>query len=1053
MRTEPITPTEPVRATEMLQAEADVVDAVSIPGGIRMADYELTERLGAGGYGEVWKAIGPGGLPKAVKILYGQQDGSRAEAELKSLERMRDLRHPFLLSIERIEVIDSRLIVVTELADKNLAERFQEVVADKQHGIQRDELLSYLRDAADALDFMAEKHGLQHLDIKPDNILLQGDHAKVADFGLAKDLNATNVSVLNGFTPTYAAPELFEGRPGRASDQYSLAIVYQSMLTGQVPFNGRTAAQLTAQHLKSRPDLSSLQPVDRPVVARALSKNQHSRFDSCRQFVDELSRRKHQRSRSKVNVLQPPDADQNTAVLETQLHDTRDLAREQSTPVAISPEATDNRSPRPVVYLSVGGLGASVLARLKNKFASVTDDNSVPALLAIDTDRSQLAEVQRGSTLTPEETLSIPLRSSRDYRNARNIDLSWLSRRWLFNIPRSCQVEGIRPLGRLALVDHRAAIEARLKDLIQQALASHQSADGLDIYIVGSASGGTSSGALIDLGYMAAQVAGPLTSQEVQTHAVLIHCTGAMRNVTDVQEANSTCLLQELHHLSTPGLATPRGLDNKPSDDPPFDHTYLVHLGDGLSNDGFESESTNVAGFLLAAAGDAQFDLRAWREQSEVSSDFCVRMLGLSDRDATSFRTASDEGGNLAAALIRRWAEASGGGRDSNELQVSLTDTASLLDDLKLTTDTLPAQIRSLLVGTMGSEIQACATVLHQQAVAAEGNQLTNLTLIDFLRSNLSTAGSADDDSPTLTGIVLNLRKSLQEVSGNCEVMLRRHFFALPDSPLRLNGALAAVDFTSASLQQTADVCGQLLSEIETAFAEFMTRLDAESQLNNEDGLQLSREYCGLIGWQTVYQCFLQHVSTVTNSVERFRTQLDALRTGLSSDAATLQKEEAAEGAIPQAVVDAFDRHIRTVYPSLLAETLRRGTDRTLLRNQCLQAATQFLMAASQKSESGSNHTHDFPRNCWPRFRGSGGRRRVLGIVPEAFNQAELLDRLKQEFDDCVATRAEKTDSVCVICEIEGVTADKLIQRITHSNPHIADVAARIHTRTDVDWR
>ena len=74
--------------------------------GIQLADYELKERLGSGGYGEVWRAIGPGGLAKAVKILYGERTGDHAQAELKALERMRELRHPFLLNIERIEVVN-----------------------------------------------------------------------------------------------------------------------------------------------------------------------------------------------------------------------------------------------------------------------------------------------------------------------------------------------------------------------------------------------------------------------------------------------------------------------------------------------------------------------------------------------------------------------------------------------------------------------------------------------------------------------------------------------------------------------------------------------------------------------------------------------------------------------------------------------------------------------------------------------------------------------------------------------------------------------------------
>ena len=78
--------------------------------------YTLTTRLGAGGYGEVWLAHAPGGLTKAVKIIFGAFDGRRAELELRSLHRIKMVRHPFLLSLERIEVVDNRLAIVTELA-------------------------------------------------------------------------------------------------------------------------------------------------------------------------------------------------------------------------------------------------------------------------------------------------------------------------------------------------------------------------------------------------------------------------------------------------------------------------------------------------------------------------------------------------------------------------------------------------------------------------------------------------------------------------------------------------------------------------------------------------------------------------------------------------------------------------------------------------------------------------------------------------------------------------------------------------------------------------
>src|SRR5262245_7936289 len=212
--------------------------------------YRLEKRIGTGGYGEVWKATAPGGLSKAIKIIHGQIDGNRAVREMRSLERAKSLNHPFLLSLERIEIVDGHLLIVSELADATLRDRFDQCRAQGLPGVPRDELLEYMREAADALDYLFDSHALQHLDIKPENLLLRGKHVKVADFGLLKDLQESCASFVNGMTPKYSAPELFAGKPGRYSDQYSLAIVYQEMVSGQLPFPGGTVAALASQHLQ-----------------------------------------------------------------------------------------------------------------------------------------------------------------------------------------------------------------------------------------------------------------------------------------------------------------------------------------------------------------------------------------------------------------------------------------------------------------------------------------------------------------------------------------------------------------------------------------------------------------------------------------------------------------------------------------------------------------------------------------------------------------------------------------------------------------------------------
>src|SRR5258706_7629055 len=100
----------------MTQAQTEV----QTPGAHRsepIPGYVLRQRIGAGGYGEVWAAEAPGGLVKAIKFVYGLMDESRAAREYKSLSLIKGVRHPFLLSLERIEVLDGQLLIVTELAD------------------------------------------------------------------------------------------------------------------------------------------------------------------------------------------------------------------------------------------------------------------------------------------------------------------------------------------------------------------------------------------------------------------------------------------------------------------------------------------------------------------------------------------------------------------------------------------------------------------------------------------------------------------------------------------------------------------------------------------------------------------------------------------------------------------------------------------------------------------------------------------------------------------------------------------------------------------------
>ena len=260
-----------------------------------IAGYQLLEPLGKGGFGEVWKCRAPGGMLKAIKFVNGndelEQGDSNAEQELRALENIKGLRHPFLLSIERVEIVEGSLVIVSELADKSLHDLLSTHREAGRPGIPRPEALAYLFEAAEVLDFLNLEHGLQHLDIKPRNLFLVGKHIKVGDFGLVASLSeaGTPNNPLTGITPLYAAPEIFDGKATLFSDQYSLAVSYMELLTGETPYKARNSRQLMMMIATTEPDLGKLLQGDRAIVARAMSKDPRKRYPSCLEFIDALA--------------------------------------------------------------------------------------------------------------------------------------------------------------------------------------------------------------------------------------------------------------------------------------------------------------------------------------------------------------------------------------------------------------------------------------------------------------------------------------------------------------------------------------------------------------------------------------------------------------------------------------------------------------------------------------------------------------------------------------------------------------------------------------------
>ena len=283
---------------------------MNLNSGTRIGRYEIRSLLGAGGMGEVYRALDTQlDRPVAVKFLKHADDAEKLRRFRQEAKAVSALNHPGILSIYEVGEYEASHYIVSELVS---GENLRELMRGKNPSLV--EILDIGVQIGNALA-AAHAVGIVHRDIKPENIMILPDgYVKILDFGLAKfvglgktlpedsaastaSLIQTQAGMIVG-TVNYMSPEQLRGKPvDERTDIWSLGVVLFEMLARRRPFTGESTSDVIAAVLeRALPKISEFAseiPAEiEAIVSRALEKKREDRFENAREMVAALKHAK-----------------------------------------------------------------------------------------------------------------------------------------------------------------------------------------------------------------------------------------------------------------------------------------------------------------------------------------------------------------------------------------------------------------------------------------------------------------------------------------------------------------------------------------------------------------------------------------------------------------------------------------------------------------------------------------------------------------------------------------------------------------------------------------
>ena len=764
---------------------------------------------------------------------------------------------------------------------------------------------------------------------------------------------------------------------------------------------------------------------------------------------------------------------------------------------------------RPTLVIGIGATGNRVLHQLKQQLdARHGSIESLPSmkLLAIDSDIDDLTSLtamgEQGA-LSTSESLHTALKTPEFYRDQASSSLSWLSRRWIYNIPRSQNTEGLRPLGRLLFASYFETIYQQLQAAIDEMVLPENLATTADtlgmnpgpaqprVYLVSSISGGIGSGMILDLAYTIKLLLAEKGLSESVVNGMLLHSTYQRTRDPGISAANAFACLTELRHFVESGYPGDPTLGIPDfEEEMPFDHTYFRHMGNDLSQSDFKTQIGSVAEYIyLSTLSSCSVFFDACHNLSTEQEHFSLRTCGLSVSGPGNMETGIRSTDRLGLALIRQWIF----GDPTTETDAK-PFVSELLSGNRLTENTcfedISGEIYELLEGTPESvSNDAAEQVLRNPEHVCEN-------LIAYVDGIFGCQPGRQDEDYQDPEICCQLYERLEQKAAVAGEQLCGSILSLLQRPqFELSTVNAAREECQRQFTRMSGKMEAIAVEGERASTDLLSMLRQLPPINKnrpeaarDQITEIASRYVDLRFQEFTagicakfYRNCQATLAVIDEQVSQFRRQLEMISEEFSSGEGLPIDIAGEQFSMDRLLAASIEKGLQAnivkteslVYQTLIVE--RGGYLEAMASQGCWyhrlpgairSAAKQVLADAYKKLslekvivknnvrlEQLVKWLNEKIKQARPVIDDCGGASRILiGMPLLSTDESTLPDLMKAQFSVPTVPINGTLGNVVICFEGEDVSLASVAYRLLEARPDAIELVQRLHTRNDIEW-